>query len=78
MYIEVRLYATLRRYYPSWIAGVSLVEVQADCRVSDLLNTIKIDMAEVHIMMINGVSSTVESTLTEGDRVGLFPAVGGG
>ncbi|AIF53338.1 MoaD/ThiS family protein [Pelosinus sp. UFO1] len=78
MYIEVRLYATLRRYYPSWIAGVSSVEVQADSRVSDLLNTMKIDMAEVHIIMINGVSSTLDSALQVGDRVGLFPAVGGG
>lgn len=78
MFVEVRLYATLRRYAPVSSAGVLSVEVPADCTVTELLNTIGIDLAEVHIIMINGVSSILSSILQEGDRLGLFPAVGGG
>ena len=78
MVVEVRLYATLRRYAPASSAGVIPVEVPVDYSVAELLNTISIELAEVHIIMINGVISTLTSTLHEGDRLGLFPAVGGG
>lgn len=76
--IEVRLYATLRRYAPSSIRGVFSVTVTMDSTVAELLNTIPVDLAEVHIIMINGVGSTLESILHDGDRLGIFPAVGGG
>lgn len=78
MVVEVRLYATLRRYAPASSAGVLSIEVPVDCTIAELLNAISIESAEVHIIMINGVSSTLASTLHEGDRLGLFPAVGGG
>lgn len=78
MFIEVRLYATLRRYVPSAVGGVFSVEVTLNCRVSELLQTIAVDLEEVHIIMINGVASTLESILHDGDRLGIFPAVGGG
>ena len=78
MFIEVRLYATLRRYVPSAVRGVFSLEVIQECSVSELLQTIAVDLEEVHIIMINGVASTLESILHDGDRLGVFPAVGGG
>jgi len=78
LFIEVRLYATLRRYAPASLAGVFSVEVPMDCTVAELLNMISIDPTEVHIIMINGVNSKSTSALHEGDRLGLFPPVGGG
>jgi len=76
--VEVRLYATLRRYVPNIPGGVLSVDVTVDTTVAELLNTIPVELAEVHIIMINGVSSTLESMLHDGDRLGVFPAVGGG
>jgi len=76
--VEVRLYATLRRHAPTSPAGVFPALVPADYTVAELLNSINIDSAEVHIIMINGVISALHSTLHDGDRLGLFPAVGGG
>jgi len=76
--VEVRLFATLRHYAPTSLAGVFSVEVPVDYTVAELLNKINVDLAEVHIIMVNGVSSTLIATLHEGDRLGLFPAVGGG
>ena len=76
--IEVRLYATLRRYVPSGLQGVLSVEIGRDSTVAELLTAIAVDLGEVHIIMINGVGSTLESILHDGDRLGIFPAVGGG
>ena len=78
MIVEVRLYATLRRYVPDSSRGVVSVEVPVDCTVAQLVSAMHIDLAEVHIIMINGISSITSSILHEGDRLGLFPAVGGG
>ncbi|MBC8014731.1 MAG: MoaD/ThiS family protein [Sporomusaceae bacterium] len=78
MFVEVRLYATLRRYVSDSSRGVVSVEVPEDYTVAQLLSTMHIDLAEVHIIMINGVSNIPSSILHEGDRLGLFPAVGGG
>ena len=78
MVVEVRLYATLRRYAPAGSAGVQSAQVPVDYTVAELLTMLSINLAEVHIIMINGVISTPSSTLHNGDRLGLFPAVGGG
>jgi molybdopterin converting factor small subunit len=76
--VEVRLYATLRRHVANCPCGVFSLEVTEDCTVAELVQGIPIDLTEIHIIMINGVSSTMGSTLHAGDRLGLFPAVGGG
>ncbi len=79
MLIEVRLYATLRRQAPAAAAaGVFPVDVPAGSTVADLLRIINVAPAEVHILMVNGASATVEHVLSAGDRLGLFPAIGGG
>lgn len=78
MVIEVRLYATLRRYAAASLHGVLSVEIGQDATVAELLTAISVDLGEVHIIMINGVGSTLESILHDGDRLGIFPAVGGG
>ncbi len=78
MTVEVRLYATLRRCVPENPSGVLSVEVPTDATVADLVGRMNIALTEVHIIMINGVASKLESVLHDSDRLGLFPAVGGG
>ena len=78
MVVEVRLYATLRRYAPESPGGVLSIEVPVENSVTELLGKMNIAVTEVHIVMINGVISQLESILHDGDRLGLFPAVGGG
>lgn len=78
MFVEVRLYATLRRYAPTSPSGVIPIEVPVNATVASLLGAMGIELTEVHIIMINGVISTLTSALHEGDRLGVFPAVGGG
>jgi molybdopterin converting factor small subunit len=78
MLIEVRLYATLRRYRPSNPNGVFAADVADGISVAKLINKLEIDPAEIHMIMVNGIGSEMDCILADGDRVGLFPAVGGG
>lgn len=78
MVLEVRLYATLRRYTPASPNGVITVVVPAGSTVLDVVRKIKIDPAEIHLIMINGIGCEFDKLVNEGDRVGLFPPVGGG
>lgn len=78
MLVEIRLYATLRRYVPAAGAGVFSMEVQEGSTALEVLKIMSIDLTEVHIIMVNGVNKSMNVALNNGDRLGLFPAVGGG
>lgn len=78
MRIEVRLYATLRRFAPAAEGGILYVDMPGDATPADVIATVKVDPGEVHIVMVNGRSTPVKQPLAEGDRLGLFPPIGGG
>lgn len=78
MVVEVRLYATLRRHTFDSPDGVIKVDVPEKSTVLDLVQKIKIDPAEIHLIMVNGIGCELDKIVNEGDRVGLFPPVGGG
>ncbi|MBP2634487.1 MAG: thiamine protein [Firmicutes bacterium] len=78
MVVEVRLYATLRRYTPASPDGVISLEVPEGVTILDLVKKIGIDPAEIHLMMVNGTGCELEKIINSGDRIGLFPPVGGG
>jgi len=78
MRIEVRLYATLRQHALSAAEGVLAVDVPEGSKAADVIAKVGVNADEVHILMVNGVSSPLNQVLAEGDRLGLFPAVGGG
>jgi len=73
MAITIKCYATLSAFAPEG-------EIQhIDGRtVADLIGQLHIDIADVKVIFINGVHATAEQQLHDGDRVGIFPAVGGG
>lgn len=78
MRLEVRLFATLRRHVPSAGGGVLAVDVPEGSTAADVIAKLRINVNEVHLAMVNGVRSPLDRVLAEGDRLGLFPAVGGG
>ena len=78
MRIEVRLYATLRQHALSAAEGVLAVDVPEGSKAADVIAKVGVNADEVHILMLNGVSSPLDRVIAEGDRLGLFPAVGGG
>ncbi len=78
MRLEIRLYATLRQAAPAAPAGVFSLDVPAGATVAQVLGLIKIDPADVRMIMVNGLAAEPDHILKDGDRLGLFPPLGGG
>ena len=78
MAVEVRLFATLRRHAPANPNGVLAVDVPEGSTVLDVAKAINIDPNEIHLIMVNGTGCGFEQAISDGDRIGLFPPVGGG
>lgn len=80
MRVEVRLYATLADDYPDMRAGEPLtLEFCDHTSLPDLLQTLGIEPQAIHLVIINGRLVRDRGVgLSNGDRVALFPPVGGG
>jgi len=73
--IKLKLFATLEKYssdisdpYP----------ITSGVTAGELIDQLKIPRDKVKLIFINGVRSIFSNPLREGDRVGIFPPVGGG
>ncbi len=75
--IDVRMFATLPMRSATGRKEFQL-EPRAGLTVRDVIEGEGLAKGEVHIIMINGQHGTLDSELSDGDRVGLFPPVGGG
>lgn len=79
MKIEVNLYASLGKYRRSdardrpWA-----VDVADGATVGELLDGLGVPADEVKMIFLNGLHAGREASLKEGDRLGVFPPVGGG
>lgn len=78
MRLEIRLYATLRQAAPAAPAGVVPLDVPDGATVAQVLGLVKIDPADVRMIMVNGLAAELDHILKDGDRLGLFPPLGGG
>lgn len=75
MNITLLCYATFAKKSPESAANFPITAGET---VSDVLQRIGIPLDEVKIVFVNGRSSDLGVPLAGGDRVGVFPAVGGG
>ena len=75
--IDVRLFATLPLRSAT---GRDRFEMgsRPGLTVREIVEAEGLKPGEVRIIMINGLHGTMESELADGDRLGLFPPVGGG
>jgi molybdopterin synthase sulfur carrier subunit len=73
--IEIHLYASLQKWKPDPAARCEIGDAKT---VRELLLDIDIPEKEVAIIMINGKRRQLETTLSDGDEVSLFPLIGGG
>lgn len=78
MVIELRLFATLRGYLPANPTGVEKVELPENATVMDIVNKLGINFEEIRLILVNGILNEADYVLKDGDRVALFPPVGGG
>ncbi len=72
--LEVKCFATLRKYAPP----EGKISFSPGMRVGDVLTTLNIPEKEVKVVFVNGRHSPLNTLLSDGDRIGIFPAVGGG
>jgi len=75
MNIEVKCYATLAPLAPKDAAAFPVAEGET---VGAVMERIGIAPKDVKLIFVNGAKAELDRPLTQGDRLGLFPAVGGG
>jgi len=73
--IELRLFATLTRYTPP---TPEAFRVSRTTTVEGLLSELGIPREETKLIFINGKKRELDYEFSQGDRVGIFPPVGGG
>jgi molybdopterin converting factor small subunit len=78
--VEARLYATLRKCHPEGKVGEALVRELAEGTTVQkfLKDELGVPLDEVKIVFVNGITRRFDHVLADGDRVGIFPPVGGG
>ena len=77
--VECRLYAGLRRYVPGIRMGeAKKLELPEGTTLSELYEMLKVPPGEVKRTFVSGLSKGSDHVLTDGDRVALFPPIGGG
>jgi len=74
-YISIKLFASLNRYTPDTADNYP---VRAGTTVRDLIDQLGVPVTEVKLIFVDGVKGDLASALNGGERVGIFPPVGGG
>ena len=79
MLIQVRLFATLRRYAGDTSLGQPIpVELPAGATLEDLVEMLGIPREETRVAFVNARAQELAWVLRLGDGVGFFPPIGGG
>lgn len=79
MKIEVHLYASLAKYLPKNAKSKTcIIELSDRSVVSDMIKEMKLPDHAIKLIFLNGIHAARTSGLKDGDRVGIFPPVGGG
>jgi sulfur carrier protein ThiS len=75
MNVSLKCFATLAPLQPEDAGHFPL---EPDETVERLIARLGVPEDEVAVVFVNGVHAPRETVLADGDRVGLFPAIGGG
>ena len=79
MSVTIKFSSSLRDFVNDYdpLTGLEL-NVSSGLTVAGLLAQLGVPAKKVKIVMINGIHGSMDRIVNDGDRVGLFPAVGGG
>jgi len=75
MGIEIKCFATLAKFIPE---NGTNYPIEPGETVRSLVHKLGMPEEEVTLIFINSLRSKLDSEIKDGDRVGLFPPVGGG
>lgn len=75
MQIQLKLFATLRALTPD---NADTYPIAPGTTVGDIVIQLEIPAKDAKLIFINGVRKPLDTPLADGDRLGIFPPVGGG
>ncbi len=79
MKVEVRVFATLRRYFPGLGVGEPMsLELPEGTTARQLMERLGLPAEEVKVIMRNARQIEPDEVLQDGDRVAFIPPVAGG
>ena len=73
--IRLKLYATLRKFGPD---DNDDLDIEPGSSVNDILKQLGIPDTDAKLIFINGKKGSINTILKGGERLGIFPPVGGG
>jgi len=77
--VHVKLIATYRDHLPPGTQGnTASVEVLPGSSVKDVLMPFGIPMNDSSVIAVNGRTVPLDTTVSEGDQIAAFSAIGGG
>ena len=77
MRLEIKLFATLKPYMKN-VPEDGFLEMPDGCDVAAVIEKLTLPDEDVRLIFLNGRHASREHLLSDGDRVGFFPPVGGG
>ncbi len=73
--IELKLFATIARYLPDSKEPFLLLD---GTTIREVASKLGIPESEMKLTFVNGIQRPLDHVLDDGDRLGIFPPVGGG
>ena len=73
--IDLRLYATLGIHTPD---NASRFPIRKSITIEQLLDLLPMAIEDAKLIFVNGIRAELSTQLHGGERVGIFPPVGGG
>ena len=77
MKVNVKCFANLSEAEGCNFENATAYDIEPGKRVEDLIDSADLSADDVSLVFVNGKKVAVDAALSEGDRVGLFPATGG-
>jgi molybdopterin converting factor small subunit len=74
-HIQLKLFAALAPLSPE---NSDRVPIEPGISVKEMLDQLAIPTVKAHLIFINGIKQNLETRLSGGERVGIFPPVAGG
>ena len=74
-HIQLKLFASLKALAPQ---NAECLPIEPGISVENLLADLNIPLAKAHLIFIDGIKRSLSSSLSGGERVGIFPPVAGG
>lgn len=74
-HIQLKLFASLTPLAPK---DADRVPIEPGISVKEVLDRLEVPIAKAHLIFIDGVKRSLDTLLSGGERVGIFPPVAGG